>query len=124
MVTALMVKPNEHPCITQLCDDGKFLDLAVSLGTDMMCSARAMQLEKGVVILHACEGASLSLPGNRRVKRRIIPGIFYIVGVEKGKLRSLTDVEVAKYTSRYWEPEVFTQDEIIDSWFDDLFNMW
>ena len=71
MVTALIVPPNQHPQITQLCDDRTFLDLSVSRGTDFMCSAIATSLEKGIAIIYAQEGALLCLPGNRSVGNRI-----------------------------------------------------
>lgn len=118
-----MVKPGEHPCIAQLCDNSEFLDMAVSVDADgdLIYSTRTMALDPGIAILHAWEGASLSLPSNRRVKKHIITGVFYIVGVEKEKLRSLTDSEITKYMARFWEPELYTDDEIIDSWFDGLF---
>ena len=120
MVTALIVLPNQHPQITQLCDDRAFLDLSVSRGTDSMCSAVAISLEKGIAIIYAQEGALLCLPGNRSVGNHIIAGTFYVVGVKDGKLRSLTDAEIIKYTSQFWESEIFTDDEVLDSYFDSI----
>ena len=37
MVTALMIKPGEHPIITMLCDTAEYLNHAVSLGSDEIC---------------------------------------------------------------------------------------
>ena len=122
MITALIVQPGRHPQITQLCDDKDFLNLSVSRDTDFICSATATPLEKGIAIIHSQEGASLCQTGNRRVRDRIIAGTFYIAGVKDGKLRSLTDKEISKFTLRFWEPEMFTDDEIFDSWFDDIFE--
>ena len=98
MLTALIVQPGQHPQITQLCDDRTFLDLSVSRGTDFMCSAVAISLEKGIAIIYAQEGVPPCLPGNRKVNGHIIAGTFYIVGVKDGILRSLTDAEITKYT--------------------------
>ena len=120
MVTALMVKPGEHPCITHLCDNTEFLNMAVSVDTIVPCSAQAFQLEEDIAIIHACEGTFLSLEGNRRIKNRIILGTFYVVAVNKGNLHSLTDAEITKYMSQFWEPELFTEGEIIESWVDEL----
>ena len=122
MVTALIVQPEQRPQITQLCDDRVFLDLSVSRGTDLMCTAVALSLEDGIVILYPSEGVSLCLSGNRRVGGRIIAGTFYIAGVKDGVLRSLTDTEIIKYTSQFWDAEIFTDDEVFDSWFDDIFE--
>lgn len=120
MITALMVKSGERPNITHLCDNTEFLNMAISIDTIIPCSAQAIQLKKDIAIIHACEGTSLALEGNRRVKNRIILGTFYVVAVKNGKLRSLTDKEITKYMSQFWEPELFTDDEITESWFDEL----
>lgn len=84
------------------------------------CSAQALRLKKDIAIIHACEGAALSLEGNRRVKGHIILGTFYVVAVKDGRLRSLNDSEITKYMSQFWEPELFTEDEVTESWFYEL----
>ena len=122
MVTALMVKPDEHPLITHICDNTEFLNMAVSVDTIVPCSAQAIRLEKDIAIIHAQEGVLLSLPGNRRVNDHIIAGTFYVVGVKDGKLRSLTDAEIVKYTSQFWETEIFTDNEVLDSYFDNIID--
>lgn len=121
MVTALMIRPMEHPRITQLCDNRDYLDHAVSEGTDMLCNASVLSVEKDIAAIYAQENLALSLHANRKISKRILCGTVYIVGVAGGKLRSLTDDEITKYSLRFWEPEVFSQDEIVDSWFDGLF---
>lgn len=121
MVTALMVKPSEQPSICQLVDDGDFLDCAVSVGDTLMCSATALKLEDGVVAIHAWEGVSLGRRGNRKIGKRIIAGAFYVVRVKDGHLQSLTETDIVKYTLRFWEIEEYTDDEVINSWLDDLF---
>ena len=115
-----MVKTGEHPNVTHLCDNAEFLNMAVSIDTLIPCSAQALQLKKDIAIIRTCEGTSLSLDGNRRVKGHIILGTFYVVAVKDGRLRSLTDNEITRYMSQFWEPELFTEDEIIESWFDEL----
>ncbi len=47
MVTALMVKPGEQPCSTQINDDRDFLNCAVSIGANAMCNAEVITVEKG-----------------------------------------------------------------------------
>lgn len=118
MVTALKVEPGEYPCVTELNQDYESLAAAVSIGTGTQCSVRRMDLGKGVSILHSWEGLSLSMRGNRRVRRRIIPGVFYVVGIEDDQLRSLTDDELMKYEKRYWNPQFFCEEEMVNSWFD------
>ena len=121
-VIALMVRPGKHPVITHLCDDGEYLNLAVSVDdcVPLHC-AEARPIKSGVVAICAEQCCSFDLEANRRVGKRILSGTFYIVGSKAGKLRSLHKDEIVKYTSKFWEPEPFAEDEVIDSWFDGLF---
>lgn len=118
MVTALMVKPGEHPAITQLCNDRDYLNLAISVGEDLLLTATASCLEEGIAIIHSTEYAPTLATANRRVGQRIIAGTFYIIRTEKGELQSLTDADIIKFTLRFWEPELFDEDELIESWLD------
>lgn len=116
MVTALIVPPGQHPQITQLCDDGTFLDLSVSRGSDLLCSAATFSLDDDIVVIFPQQGPLHCLPGNRRVDGRIIAGVFYIVGIKDGYLRSLSDEEISRFTLQFWETEIFSDDEVLDSW--------
>ena len=84
----------------------------------MLCTS--LTTEKGHCNHTRLRGAALSLEGNRRVKGHIILGTFYVVAVKDGRLRSLTDSEITKYMSQFWEPELFTEDEVTESWFYEL----
>ena len=117
MVTALMVKPGGHPTITQLVDDRKYLDSAVSVDADYMLTAAALKIEDGIAALYSYEGSLMSLPPNRQMGSKIIAGTFYVVGVLNGNLRSLTDDEIARFTLRFWESEIHTDDEVLASWY-------
>ena len=121
MVTALMFKPGEHPEMVQLIDDDMYLDLAVSFGCELRCSATAVRVGEGVVALYADEGVTFGLIPNRRIGKRILAGTIYIVGEANGELRALVLEEIIKYGKRYWQPESYTEDETIDSWFDGLY---
>ena len=120
MITALMVRPDEHPTPTMLCDNSEYLDRAVSIDSDLMCSASVSRLDEGIAVIFCREAVFFGLRDNRRVKRRIIAGVFYIVAYENGKLMSLSDDDIVKYTAMFWEPEIFLDDEALDSWFDSL----
>lgn len=117
MVNALMIPPNKHPSITHLIDDAKYLDLAVSIDTDYTLTATALKIEDGIAAIHSYEGTLMMSPPNRQIGTKIIAGTFYIVGIQKGNLRSLTDKEIASFSLRFWEPEIHTDDEVFDSWF-------
>ena len=117
MVTALIITPDGHPAITQLVDDRKYLDCAVSIDTDYQLTATAMKIEDRIIAIHSIEGTLMILPPNRKIGTKIIAGTFYIVGVHKGALRSLTDKEIIRFTLRFWETEIHTDDEVFDSWY-------
>ena len=117
MIKALMVKPNEHPTIALLIDDGKFLNCMVGADTDFNLTATALEIESGIIALHSDEGILLGMPPNRKIGSKIIAGTFYVVGHHKGNLRSLTDKEITRFTLRFWEPEIHSEDNMLDSWF-------
>ena len=116
MVTALKIEPGKNPCPCQICDNGEYLDHCVSLGSNLAFTAAALKLEDNVAAVYCRNGYMFSLPGNRRVGDRIICGVFYIVRVKNGKLQSLSDCDVVKYSLEYWATERFTEEEIFDSW--------
>lgn len=121
-VIALMVSPGKHPVITHLCDDSRYLDLAVRVDDFAFehC-AEARKVANGIVAICAQQDTALDLEPNRRVGKRILSGTFYIVGGKNGALRSLHKDEIVKYTSKFWEPELFSEEDVVSSWFDGLF---
>lgn len=120
LVTALMVKPGEKPCVVELCSDTDFLNAAVSIGAVVMCTAAVLPIEKDIVAIYAWDGVMAGLRGNRKIGKRIVAGTFYVVGVVNGKLRSLTDVEIEKFHYRFRRIREYDDQEVMDSWFDDL----
>ena len=91
MVTALMVKPGEKPCVVSLLDDEDYLNAVVSIDATLMCTAAVLPIEKDVVVIYAWEGIMAGLKGNRKVGKRIIAGTFYVVRVIDGDLRPLSE---------------------------------
>lgn len=116
MVTALKIEPGKNPFPCQICDNEEYLNYCVSIGSTIPYMAAALRLEGDIAIIYSKNGAIFSLPGNRRVCDRIIAGTFYIVRVKNGKLLSLTDTDVVKYSLEYWDIETYTDEEVIDSW--------
>ena len=111
-----MVEAGKSPRPCKLCDDTEYLNHCVSPDSCLIYTAGVLKLENNIAAIYCRNGHIFSLPGNRRVGDHIICGTFYIVRVKDGKLRSLTDTDVVKYSIEYWAPESFTDDEIIDSW--------
>lgn len=120
MITALMVKPGEIPHVAQIHTDRLSLDNAVSAGADFPCSAALLPVAKGIVALYAYEGVRAGLPGNRKVGKRILAGTFYIVREADGELLPLTVADIAKYSYRFRNARKYSDDEVIDSWYDGI----
>lgn len=116
MVTALKIEPTQSPYPCQICDDGEYLNHCVSPASPLIYTASALKLENNIAAVFCRNGYLFSLPPNRRVRDRIICGVFYIVRVKDGKLQSLTDADVVKYSLEYWATESFTKDVLEDSW--------
>ena len=111
-----MVPPDGHPTITQLVDDGNFLNRAVSVDTDYHLSAATLEIEDGIIAIHSEEGTLMAVPPNRQIGTKIIAGTFYVAGIYKGNLRFLTDLEIVRYTLRFWDKEYHTDNDVLDSW--------
>ena len=122
MITALMVAPGDHPVVTVLCCCKTFLDLAVSFGAGEPCEVSFFPLTDDAGILYNREAIFYGLKGNRRIGRRILAGVFYVVGIKDGKLSSLPFAELEAYFERFWEPEHFTKAEVEEACFADLRN--
>lgn len=120
MVTALMVKPGEKPCVVSLLDDEDYLNAVVSIGATLMCTAAVLPMEKDVVVIYAWEGVMAGLKGNRKVGKRIIAGTFYVVRVIDGELLPLSEKDITKFCYRFQEIREYGDQEVMDSWFDDL----
>lgn len=116
MVTALKFEVGKNPCPCLLCDDADYLNHRVSPDSYLTYTAAALKVDTGIAAIYCRNGHMFSLPGNRRIGDRIICGVFYIVRVKDGKLKSLTDTDIVKYSLQYWHAERFNDDEIIDSW--------
>lgn len=120
MIKALMVKPGEKPFIVSLVDDSDYLNAVVSIGATLMCSAAVLPIEKDVVAIYAWEGVMVGLKGNRKIGKRIVAGTFYVVRVVGGRLCSLTEDDIAMYSYRFRKIRQYSDSEVMDSWFDDL----
>ena len=113
IITALMVEPNQRPKVVRLCNTLEALQEAVSIGSEYRGLIELLSLENGVYILCNEEGKLQSLPGNRRVGRDVIAGVFYVVGEDLyGELASLPEEMIQRYMKRFWEPEALTAQDV------------
>ena len=120
MIDALMVKPGEQAYVMGLLDDTDYLNALVSIGATLTCTAAVLPIEKDVVAIYAWEGVMAGLKGNRKIGKRIIAGTFYVVRIVCGKLCSLTEDDIAKYSYHFRKIRQYSDSEVMDSWFDDL----
>ena len=96
------------------------MNCIVSLGAEFLCTAAAISVERGIVAIYAWEGVMAGLPGNRKVGKRILAGTFYIVREFDGDLYSLEQDDIARLSFRFRKVRKYTDNQVIDSWFDDL----
>ena len=120
MVTALMIKPECKPCITQLCCDGEYLRCVLDINPESDCSAEMFILENYIAILYVPDGVFYGMKPNRKIGNKIITGIFYVVKISNGELCSLRESEIVKYTLRFRETELWNDEEALDALFSEL----
>ena len=117
-IKVLMVETGKHPTVTELDNTLDSLQEAVSLGTNYVGLIEIIPLDENIVILCNEEGKLNGLAGNRRIGNDIIAGVFYVCGEdEEGNLTSLSDVDIAKYKSRFWNIEYYTDEEVQNALF-------
>lgn len=120
MILALMIRPGEHPKQVYLCEDVLSLKIALGIEEEMGSDVSVLPLDDRAIVLFHRDSMWYGGKGNRRIGEDIITGTLYIVGAEEGELVSLTRGELQQYAARFWNPEEFTHDELIDNWLADL----
>lgn len=106
-IRVLMVEPYKYPKEMILRNELESLQEAVDGRVDII------GLDDNVCILLNDEGKLIGLEGNRSLGDDIIAGTFYVCGSDdEGNLTSLSESEMSKYKEMFYEPELFTEDEI------------
>ena len=118
-IKVLMIEPGKHPTVTELDNTLDSLQEAVSLGASYIGLIEIFPFDKdNIVILCNEEGKLTGLEGNRRIGNDIIAGVFYVCGEdEEGNLTSLSNEAMAKYKSRFWNIEYYTDEEVQNALF-------
>ena len=112
-IKVLMVEPGKHPIETELDNTLDSLQKAVSIGTDYQGLIELIYVEPGVLFLCNEEGKLNGMAGNRKFGYDILCGIFYVCSEDdKGNLASLSEENMAKYKSRFWHPEFYTDEDV------------
>ena len=121
-IHAMMVWPGEHPCMTYLLNDRRFLDFAVGLGSDFGGEAAVMKLSDTAAILYNNEALICDLRGNRKIGSKLLAGVFYVGGIEDGNLVDLPFREMELYHEHFWEPECYTEADVRAAYRAELFK--
>ena len=122
-ITVLKIAPGKHPTKTKLQSTIDAFNHAVSAGATEIGKACSKRIEKDIYILYNYYGCLDELAGNRKVNGEIIAGTFYVLGAIQGfRPRSLTPEEIEKYTSLFWEPEVYSDTDMIKNSMDMLYD--
>lgn len=120
-ITALMIAPGLKPTVITLENSLDTLQKAVSLNLPNQCLIEVISLAPDACLICNEEGKFLALPGNRRLGRDIIAGVFYIVGTDdEGNFTSLSHDAALKYVSIFKTPESISDDEVADAIFIDF----
>ena len=122
-VKVLKIRPGKHPVPAELESSIEAFNRAISIGADELCKACSKKLENSIYILYNPYGCYYDLAANRKVSKEIIVGVFYVIGVDADyHPRSLTKSEIEKYMSLFWEPETYSDSDIIENNLDMVYD--
>ncbi|WP_027626227.1 DUF3846 domain-containing protein [Clostridium lundense] len=112
----LIVQPQIRPYVAEIEEGLKPMQEIVGGSIEML------DLDDNTSLVCNEEGKIRCLEGNRRIGRDIIAGTFFLCGFnEDGASISLTDEQISKYYERFREPEYYSQEEVEDSAFMDVY---
>lgn len=109
VIDVLFVEPGKHPCMIKLENTLEAMQKTVGGYIEMI------DLDHGDVIVVNEEGKLIGLEGNRRLGNDILTGSFFIAGTSGEDLASLSKESQKLYSERFWEPEVYTREEVEDT---------
>ena len=111
-IQVLMLVPGEEPCPTVMCASEFSLRKAVNLGSEHQHKAACRRVENNICVIFNRMRSHAGFAPNRRIADDILCGVIYIAGIDKdGRLRTLTDDELQKYSVIYQTPESYTYEE-------------
>lgn len=111
-IKVLQITPRAVPRTMFLQTSIEAFNNAVSIGAYEPGIAASIRLEDNIYLLYYKDGFFAGLSPNRRVKGRILFGIFYVVATDKETIpRSLTEIERKKYFTQFNCPEEFSENE-------------
>ncbi len=122
-IKVLKIEPGKYPIADELETSIEAFNRAVSIGANEICKACSKKLENSIYILYNPYSCYYDLPANRKVGKEIIVGVFYVIGVDADcHPRSLTNKEIEKYMSLFWELETYSDSDIIENNLDMVYD--
>ena len=116
-IKVLIVEPNKRPYKSTVIRNIKIIKEIVCPSFPLLSGVDVIEIEDNVFLIHNPEGALLGLKGNRKLKNNIIAGTFLVVQTDKkGKITSLSNNNLTKYTKRFWDTEQYTDEEVSDAY--------
>ena len=113
-IKVLQITPGATPKTIFLQTSIEAFNNAVSIGAYEPGIAASIKLEDNIYLLYYKDRFFAGLSPNRRVKGRILFGIFYVVATDKETIpRSLTEIERKKYFTQFKYPEEFSEKEVV-----------
>lgn len=116
-IKCLSVSPGCSPWVTTLETSVDAFNKAVSIGSNEELRAVSKRIGKRTHAIYAYESVFEDLEPNRKIGDEIICGVFYIISVDDaGKPVSMTDRQMMKYMIRFYEPEKYSYDDVLENW--------
>lgn len=116
-IKCLSVSPKCTPWVTTLETSVDAFNKAVSIGSNEELRAVSKRIGKRTYAIYAYESVFEDLEPNRKIGDEIICGVFYIISVDDaGKPVSMTDRQMMKYMIRFYEPEKYSYDDVLENW--------
>ncbi len=116
---ALKFVPGKNPIEVYLPCDINMIAKEVSEGSMYACEPMSFEIEPYVHVLYNEDAPIIGLEPNRKVSNTIIAGTFLIVGCDENyNLCSLPKRTLYKYGLKYYKPEWYSDNELIDNFFE------
>ena len=124
LIDGLLVEPTEHPYDISIINDKDLMAFNLTENIDDICEMKIIKISPSACIIYNKYAILSQESANRTINNTIIAGNFYIAGINnKGKLTSLTKSQKEKYIKKFWETEIYTEDEIIKAYLYSLFEI-
>lgn len=124
LLDGLIVEPMEHPYEVTIINDKDIIEFNIVEDISDACKIEILKISKSACIIYNKYALLSQKNANRKVSNTIIAGTFYIAGINsEGKLTSLTHSQKKKYTNKFWETKLFTENEIINAHLESLLDI-